>query len=406
MKVLQICSKSPYPPSEGGPIAMHNITQGLLEKGHHVKVFTVSTKKYPVQIEKIPTAYINKTEFEYEFIDTSVTLFKAFLNFFSPNSFHISRFNSKKFEARLINILKKNEFDIIQFESIYVAPYLDVVRKFSKAVCVLRAHNIEHLIWKRLTDGSTNKLKKLYLSYLTVKLKRYEFAILNAFDGIAAITQVDADFFINSGVKVPISSIPLGIPIQQIVYTPIEKRTFPGIFHLGSMDWIPNQEAIKWLIDDIWPRVLEKHPNVQLSLAGRNMPDWLVNSANDSIKIIGEVQSASDFMNLNTLMVVPLLSGSGMKVKIIEGMACGNTIITTPVGAEGICVQDSENIFIAHNAEEFAEKISYCISNIDICRKVGFNAYQLIHENYNNFVITNRLITFYRLLMLRKKRTS
>lgn len=404
MKVLQICSKSPYPPSEGGPIAMNNITQGLIEKGHHVKVFTVSTKKYPVQLEKIPSSYIKKTNFEHVFIDTSVTLLKALANFFSPNSFHISRFYSKKFEARLIEILRLNTFDIIQFESIYVAPYLAVVRKFSKAVCVLRAHNIEHLIWKRLTEGERKPLRKLYLGYLTAKLKRYEFFILNNFDGVAAITQVDADFFINSGVKTNVTSIPFGIPIQQIVYRPIENRTFPGIFHLGSMDWLPNQEGIHWLINEIWPKVIARNPDAELKLAGRNMPEWLLNSGTESIKVIGEVENASDFMNSNAIMVVPLLSGSGMKVKIIEGMACGNAIVTTPVGAEGICVQDGNNIFIAQNAEEFAEKISYCISNKDICSKIGFNAYQLIHENYNNLVITNRLITFYRLLMLGRKK--
>jgi polysaccharide biosynthesis protein PslH len=404
MKVLQLCSKSPYPPHEGGPIAMNNISQGLIEKGHHVKVFAVSTKKYPISLDKIPSEYISKTDFEFEFIDTSINAFDAFINLFSKKSYNISRFYSKVFENRLIEILKKDTYDIIQFESIYLAPYLPVVRQNSKARCVLRSHNIEHFIWKRLAEGTINPLKKLYLSYLTIKLKRYELSILNKFDAIVAITEIDAEFLKSAGAKIPIESIPVGIPKQQVIYRKPEFREFPGIFHLGSMDWLPNQQGIRWLITEVWPKVIKKHPDLTLHLAGRNMPQWLINFGSANIIIDGEVKNAIDYMSSKSIMVVPLLSGSGIRVKIIEGMACGNTVITTPTGAEGIECTNGNNILIANSAVEFSEKISLCINNRDLCNKISENAIHLIRIKYNNVVITEKLITFYRILLLNKSR--
>lgn len=402
MKILQLCSKSPYPPIEGGPIAMNNITQGLLDKGHHVKVFTISTKKYPVQLDKIPQEYIVKTNFEFEYIDTTVKVIDALLNLFSKESYNISRFYSEIFENKLIEILKKDTYDIIQFESIYLAPYISTVRKHSKGRCVLRAHNIEHFIWKRLVDGTINPLKKMYLSYLTKKLERYELSILNEFDAIAAITNHDSDFFKNNGAKVPIEAIPLGIQKKQIIFRRPEMREFPGIFHLGSMDWLPNLQGIRWFINDVWPQVLRKHPDATLHLAGRNMPNWLKTSATKNILIDGEVPNAIDYMGSKSIMIVPLLSGSGIRVKIIEGMACGNTIITTPTGAEGIDIKNGENILIAESAEKFAEKISLCIDNRELCNNISENALNLVRSKYNNVVITEKLITFYRILLLNK----
>ncbi len=148
MKILQFCHKSPYPALEGGPIAVNNITQGLIEAGHEVKIFTISTPKFKVNPGTIPSEYLNKTSFEYINVDTRVKPFKAFLALFSEKSYNIERFISDAVAKELIKILLKEQFDIIQLESLYVTPYLDIIRKYSDAKVILRAHNIEYLVPK------------------------------------------------------------------------------------------------------------------------------------------------------------------------------------------------------------------------------------------------------------------
>ncbi|MGD0712468.1 MAG: hypothetical protein ABR968_14930, partial [Bacteroidales bacterium] len=241
MKIFQICSKSPYPPREGGPIAMNNITQGLLKKGHKVKVLAANTPKYFIKPDEIPEEYKRNTGYESVFIDTEIKINKAFLNLFSDRSYHIERFISKEFDTKIKQILSADTYDIIQLESIYVAPYINTIRKYSEAKIVLRTHNIEHLIWKRIANNCSNPVKKAYLKHLQKTLKNFEFNAFNMVDGIASISIVDTDFiFKHARCNIPITTIPIGID-QTLIKDSVSKREFPVLFHLGSMDWIPNQ---------------------------------------------------------------------------------------------------------------------------------------------------------------------
>ncbi len=395
MKVLQICSKSPYPPREGGPIAMNNITQGLLKKEHIVKILAVNTPKYFIKQSEIPEEYKRNTGYESVFINTDIKPFKALLNLFSGKSYHIERFVSEEFGTKIKEILSTDTYDIIQLESIYVAPFINTIREYSKAKIVLRTHNIEHLIWERIANNCKNPLKKAYLKHLFKTLKRYEINLYNVVDGIASISYIDTDFIIkHARNSIPITTIPIGIELSKIKETDSE-REFPALFHLGSMDWIPNQEGIKWFLDNIWPAVSNEFPDLPLYLAGRNMPEWLKKMNESHIYVEGEIENAFQYMQSKSILIVPLLSGSGMRVKIIEGMACGNTIISTTIGAEGIMYSNDENILIADTANEFIQQIRKCIESPSFYKKISNGGKELVKEKYNNDVITDNLLQFY-----------
>ena len=119
----------------------------------------------------------------------------AFLNLFTGKSYHVERFDSEKFRNRLIETLKANDFDIIQLETLFMCPYIPVVRKYTRAKIVLRAHNIEHLIWQRISAETKNPVKKWYLSHLARTLKNYEQKTVAEVDGILAISPGDAEYF-------------------------------------------------------------------------------------------------------------------------------------------------------------------------------------------------------------------
>jgi len=198
MKILMICNKAPFPPREGGPIAMNMIVEGLISEGHQVKVLAVNSFKYTINPDDIPADYKAKTGIELIDVDLRIKPVAAFLNLFTGRSYHVERFISSDFRKRLVEVLQTNHFDIVQMETIFVAPYLETVRACSDAKVVLRAHNIEYLIWSRVADTTPNPLKRRYLRHLANTLKRYELSMLSQFDGIAAITQKDADYFRNT----------------------------------------------------------------------------------------------------------------------------------------------------------------------------------------------------------------
>lgn len=393
MNILQLCHKPPFPAVDGGAIAMFNITEGLINAGHRVKVLAVATDKHPGSIAAKSTEYCKKTGFEYVHLDTSIKFKDAFLNLFNDRSYNIERFISLKLEDKILQTIKTQEFDLILLEGLYVAPYINAIKKIFKGKIILRTHNIEHKIWERMSENSSNIIKKQYLSFLAERLKKFEIKSFKKVDGICALTQIDAIEIQNLAPEIPCGVFSSG-------HIPSNKRadSFTGdplsVFHIAAMNWQPNQEAVDWLLDKIWPQVQLLHPKSTLHLAGRSMPERYYETKISGVNVVGEVPDAADFYSTKNIMLVPLKSGSGMRIKIIEGMALGKVIISTSVGAEGIAYTDGINILIADSPEEFVDAIDKCLKDQNFSRTIGLNAQQLIAEEYNNDVICSNMVNF------------
>ena len=393
MKILLLCNKPPYPASEGGPMAMNSIITGLLEAGHQVKILAVNSPKYNVKESDIPEEYREKTGIELINVDLDIKPLKALLNLFTRKSYHVERFISKDFKARLAELLQKEQFDVVQLEMLYMAPYVETIREHSKAMIVLRAHNVEHKIWERIAKETSFFIKRWYINHLANTLKEYELSALETVDGIAAITRKDAAFFRKYCSK-PIIDIPYGVYPEE--FTPkYEIEGHPKFYHIGSMNWMPNEEGIRWFIDEVLPKTVEKVPSFVYHLAGRNMPEWLTTLNNPNVDVIGEVPDAKAFVAENDVAIVPLLAGSGIRIKIIESMAMGKTVITTRVGAEGILYKEDVNLIIAENIAKMVEAIRSINTNPEIAVRIGQAARKLVEESYDNRKIIARLLMFY-----------
>ena len=392
MKVLQLCNKPPYPPVDGGTMAMDSITEGLLYQGCEVKVLTVETDKHPVRRERIPDDYLQQTGLESVYIDLGVKPLPAAGAMLCGESYHVKRYVSEAFAAKLREILEKERFDIVHVESIFLTPYVPLIRKHSDAKVILRAHNVEHLIWKRVAQSCQNPLKRWYLKHLSLTLRAYELEHLNDYDGVVCITKNDAEVFRQAGCRKPIASIPFGIDTGEVPSVDVEPNS---LFHIGAMDWLPNQESIRWLLEEVWPVVHREVPQAKLYLAGRKMPAQWMHANIEGVTVIGEVPDAMYFIGSKKINVVPLLSGSGIRVKIIEAMSIGKTVITTTVGAQGIDYTDGENILIADTPEQFAQQIKRCLDDDVFCSNIGKAAARLVAEQYNKQTLAKQLIDFY-----------
>lgn len=400
MKILQLCHKPPLPPIDGGCIAIHNITEGLVGRGHDVKVVAIETPKHPVTLAAFPADYLRITRFESVFVDTTPHIGDALRAFLGHRSYQVARFYSKSMVSKLIQILKHETFDIVHLESIYVAPYIRVIRAHSNAKIVIRLHNIEHKIWERLTENTANPFKKLLYRTNARQLQQYEAKILRRVDGYMPISVPDYQYFHSILPLIPCRTIPFGIDMEHYPvtedYIPSDR---PKLFHIGSMNWSPNVEGIEWFLEDVWPLVLSRHPNLTFTLAGHDIPAKLRSRRDRNLFIAGKVADANHFIAKHDIMLVPLLSGSGIRVKIVEGMALGKVVITTSVGAEGLSVENGKHLFIADTPEEFITAIDKCIVTPDLCTIIGENARNFISIHHNNTLITDKILEFYQQLL-------
>lgn len=405
MKILILTNKVPYPPKDGGAIATFNITKGFANLGNEVSMLAINTNKHYVDIEKISKEIEHIVKLQGVYLNTDIRPFDALSNlFFSRMPYNAIRFISKEYEKDLIKLLQKEKFDIVQIEGLYMMPYLPIVRKYSDAFVGLRSHNVEWEIWERASVGQTNFFKKKYIKILAKRIKNFEIKTLNQYDAILPITARDAKVFEKYGNTKPLLVTPTGINSKNLI-TKREEIEFPSLFHIGGLDWLPNQEGLVWFFENIWQKIIEKHPNLKFYIAGRNAPNWLIEKLKSYKNTIycGEVESAVDFMNSKAIMVVPLKSGSGMRIKIIEGMALGKTIVSTSIGTEGIGTTHKENIMIANSENEFINSIDELLSNKNLFEKIGETATDFIIKNFDNINISKSVLNFYEQLLSRKQ---
>lgn len=373
-----------------------NLARGFSLLGHKVTILAMNTLKHHISLNEIPESVKELAEFRLVSVPARISPVSAFLNLvFSRKPYNAVRFISKTFATELQRVLLENDFDIIQLEGLYVCPYIPVIRANSKAKIVYRAHNIEHEIWAR-TAVMAHGLEKWYLKNLSKRIKSFEVQSLNKYDLLVPITGRDGAILNKLGNKKPMHISQTGIDSSVLI--PNSKNlVHPTLFHIGSLEWTPNQEGLIWFFNNCWDAIREKYPDLKFFIAGRNAPPWFQKMMNlPNVVFKGEVADAYEFINSKSIMVVPLFSGSGMRIKIIEGMALGKPIVTTAVGTEGISTSSGVNIVITEDADGFVQSISDLIENHEYFERIGKNAIEYIHENFDNLSSAGSLIEFYK----------
>lgn len=391
MNILQICFRVPYPPTDGGAIAMFGITKGLSDAGHKVTVLAINTPKHFQKEDALQGIADLKTVF----IDTRISFLGAFLNLFKSVPYILERFFSLDFENSLKKLLEQQNFDVIHFEGTYTAKYIDVVSKITKTPTVFRSHNLEYLIWDRLATVEKNPFKAAYYNFTAKGLRKFEKQYLNKFDLVLAITLEDQQRMRDLGVSGKIEFLPAGVDPDRFPLRPEIVPQEKSCFILSALNWIPNQQGLFWFLQNVWPQLLIKVPGIKLHIAGKGTTDEIKHLENDNIIVHGFVEDAGEFMQKYDLMLVPLLSGGGMRLKIIEGMMVQKVIVSSPVGAEGINCTDGKNILICEKSEDWVNSISNYFKSPSEYKFIGENAASLIREKYYNTKVIDKLVSFY-----------
>lgn len=396
MKILILSHRVPFPQNGGYAIVVANTIKGLVNEGHDVSLVALNAKRNSHASSLPDEDLMGKINYRAYDIDTTVTVLGVATNLFKKTSFNVDRYYDPEFETLLVREVRSTEYDIIQFEGLFVSLYMPAVRKHSKARLIYRAHNIENQIWWRLSQQKIDPFKKSYLRMHARRIKNYEQQRLNLFDAITVFTHQDKRTLTEYGINVPIEILPVGLRLEK--YNPdISKTEFPSLFFLGSLDWLPNREGMEWFLESFINDITSGDLPVKLYVAGNDIPERFDDyEALGKIFIQGEVDNALEFVNSKSIMIVPLLSSGGMRVKIVEGMAMQKCIISTSLGAEGINFTNGHDILIANNRDEFYAAIQQCIRDEEFCIRLGKNARLLAEKEHDIKVVIKNLVAFYK----------
>lgn len=392
MRILHLTYRVPYPANDGGAIAIYNMILGLVQNGCEIDLVAINTPKH-----KQPVNAMKSLVNQYDvFVDTTISFPKLVKNiFFSTIPYNVERFFSRDVEEQLENLLKQKQYDFIQIESAFTALYIDVIRKHTDSPVIIRTHNIEYIIWRRLAINERNPLKKWFYNHLSKRLKKFEAIYYNKADGIASITKEDKARMIEMGVNVPVKVVPAGVVLDNYLSSDNTRAKNNTVFCISSLDWMPNLEGLDWFLKNVWGEVLKAKPEVELHIAGKSTPKRIRDMDIPNVIIHGFVKDALLFKKSYRIMLVPLLSGSGMRVKIAEGLAAGKCIISTTIGAEGIGYTNRENIVISDKPKEWVDAIVYYLENESERKKIEKNAEELAKNEFENIIVTKKIIDLY-----------
>ena len=383
MRILQVCKKFPFPIMDGEAVAVRALALGLREAGCTVDLLSFNTSKHRVHdtdaVELPHYRQIASSD-----LDNDVVWWKVALSLAQPGSYHVTRFECEHFRERLRALLRDHDYDAIILETAILAIYVPVIRELSEAVVMLRTHNVEHEIWDRLAHRGPFYLRPIY-RVMAQRLKRFEEVWLPQADVLLPITRRDEEAiraelqYTGPSYVVPVGYERPGFGQHR---APLHQLPF-AISFIGSLDWAPNLEGLKWFLREVWPGLHRAFPELSFHIAGRKTPAEVWRLSIPGVTVHGEVPDSAEFLVRYPMTVAPILSGSGTRVKILDAMATGRVVLTTPMGLEGIDATDREHVLVCGSVAEFIAQLLYLRDDPRRAEALGQAARHLIAEHYN-----------------------
>ena len=387
MKILLVVHLIPYPPTGGVTLRNFNLLKELSVNNEiymlafHQKVHEKDNEKLIKNIEETKKYCKYLEVFD---IPTDRNKFLWYglllLNLLSLKPYSAWRFYSPKMVKAIKNLLRVNEFDVMEIGTIALANYGKLAQSLPK---VLVHHNIESKLLERRSKYLKNWFSKIYMRYQAWKLRRFEHVTSQFINYHTTCSKNDKDLLqqIAPGSKVIV--VPNGVDIDYFQVTS-DKADVNSLIYVGGMTWFPNYDAMLYFMKDIWPLVKKETPECKMNHIGRQLNNEFFDIAkkDNSLKFHGFVDDIRTEMTKASVYIVPLRVGGGTRLKVLDALSMGCAIVSTSIGCEGIDVKDGFDVLIADSNEDFAQKIISLFKDSKFREVLQKNARKTAEEKY------------------------
>jgi len=293
-----------------------------------------------------------------------------------PYSVHAH--DRRPFRQALQRLLRQHRYQLVHCEW---TPYALYARGLDVPVCIA-AHNLEWIIWRRLSDAESRAPLKALFRVQAALMERFEKRVFEEFGSATAVSEPDAELIRRMGCR-QVVVVPNGVDVDAYDPRPEQTPEPRTLVFAGSLDWRPNQDAIRWFIDAVHP-VLSARTAYRFWIVGRTPPDWLTRdgAVPPEITVVGEVDDVRPWIARAAVSVVPLRVGGGSRLKILEALAMGRAVVSTTVGAEGLDLEPGAELLLADAADAFAAAIADLFNDDARRRRLGSAGRQRVETSY------------------------
>lgn len=396
MRILFISQYVPYPPNSGTRIRAYYLLQRLAQRGLVTLLHYTRSEAESAQVESLRPLcerIVGVPLRRSRVLDA--LMFVSSLTSRTP--FFILRDDSALMRRAVLDLTNESGFDVVHADQLNMAGFAQLV---PGAAIVVDNHNVLSDLFSRIAITEPNPLKRLILQIDAAKLRSYERQILTQADVVLAVSEQDKQKFqVLTGGQCDPVVVPIGIDCE--VVRPVARQTGAmDILSVATMSYPPNADGVTWFAREVFPLVSQRVPGVTFRIVGDN-PDPQVRAleATSSIIITGYVENLEPLIAQSAVFIVPLRSGSGMRVKILNAFAQGIPVVSTTLGCEGIDAVNNEHLLLADTPAAFAEAVISVILDRSLAERLTRNARQLVESRYSWQIVYDRLDAVYDRLM-------
>jgi sugar transferase (PEP-CTERM/EpsH1 system associated) len=302
------------------------------------------------------------------------------LNLWSGLPYAIEKYRSTAMRNTIERELRESIYDVVVCD--FLVPSINLPRQ-ARVPAVLFQHNVESTIWRRHYETQTNRIKRAFFYHQWQKMRAYERATCRSFDAVIGVSEVDRDQMRDEFGLSEVYEVPTGVDTDYFQPLRVASERSELVF-TGSMDWMPNEDAILHFAKEVLPRIAASIPDVSLTVVGRNPSPALTALAKSDrrIRVTGRVEDVRPYVGRCAAYVVPIRIGGGTRLKIYEAMAMEKSVISTTIGAEGLPVRNGEELLLADDPESFARAVVRVLTDRRLAERLGRQAGAVVRERF------------------------
>lgn len=386
MNVCFCTHRIPYPPNSGGRAETFGIIEGLVNRGHDLQLISycddtdqARAMESAVGCAVHPIAGLpNRTPRNLA------------ANVFTSEPLAVMKARTTEYAAAVEATLDRA--DVVHLHALQTS---HMASSLGDTPTVIRFNNVKSDIYRQYARHTTNPAKAAYAFLQYLKTRRFEGAIPQESGLTLTITAEDSDRLRQYGAGGRIEVLPAGVDLSQ--FEPATVDPDPGrITFFGSMDYHPNEDAAVWFVEKVFPRIRAEMPDAVVEIVGKDPTNAVAAlNATEGVTVTGFVEDIHTYVDRASVIVVPIRVGTGVRMKALHAMAMGKPMVTTPVGIQGIDVEDGRHVSVAEDASAFATATLDLLSDPERQRRYARNARQLIETNHDWTTIVRELERYY-----------
>ena len=331
MRILFVAPRCPLPANTGAKIRTYNLLKQAM-KNHSVTLVAFSFEDKDYHYIEI----LKKDGIEVHLVKAKENINP--FTIFSNKPVSIEKYRSKKMRNKLRSIIASKKFDLVHFDHLHMAQYKDYINGLP---CILDEHNVESVILKRCADISRNIVKRQLFKSQAQKMTNLEGKLAGRATKCLVVSDNDKDNLSSLlGQNGKIAVVPNGVDTDYFQPQAANRtaQTENAVVFIGSMDWLPNSDAVEYFCKDILPLIWKVKKKVKFYIVGRNPAGNIIELAKGDgrIEAVGDRRDVRPYIEKAKVFVVPMRIGGGTRLKILEAMSMQKAVVSTPLGAEGI----------------------------------------------------------------------